>query len=379
MTDVPPELPRLPYEPYESLSERPHIMVDGAARASSVLTLSHWPQSPTPAPLARDVSAASVLEYVRLAARGGGASSGRGGRALRDALIGARAAEAVTNDHFDEDGLMSVFALVEPEAALARADLVVAVATCGDFGVVTDEAVARIAFAIAPLAASEAGAAAGTSACYAAALPRVAELLERPEHFARYAARELVEFAAGRAAIGRGEVVITEHLGLDLAVVARKAGAGSSGRTPGAAGGLPVHAAAVHSATTASRIIAFDGDCCECYLRYEGWVRTVSRRVPLRPDLAPLAAQLTDEEPSGLAWEANGVGAVVARLRPSGEGRTEIDPARIVALVGDYLASADPAWDPWRPGGGYIPVQERAGYEGRYGRRLRGSRRQARP
>ncbi|MGA8681636.1 MAG: DUF6687 family protein [Acidimicrobiales bacterium] len=375
-----PRLPGLPFEPYESLSERPHVMVDGAARPSSVLTLSHWPQSPTPPELARDVSASIVLEYLRLASPGGANASVAGARAVRRAIARGRLAEAVTNDHFDEDGLVSVFALVDPEAALAHAELLVAVATCGDFGVVHEPAVARMAFAIAPLAEAEAGAGSGTSERYRATLPRLGELLEHPERFERYFADELSELAYGQEAIAGGEVVITEEGALDLAIVERASSHRTSGdRIPGAEGGLPVHAAAVHSATSASRIIAFDGAACECYLRYEGWVKTVSRQVPLRPDLSPLAARLTAEEPSGLAWEANGVGAIVARLRPGGDGCSEIDPARIVTLVGDYLASADPAWDPWRAGGGHIPVQERPGYASSYGRSRPRPVRPARP
>ncbi len=52
----------LPYAAYEELGERPHVMVDGAARPGSVLTLSHWPQSPTPSTLARDLSTEIVLD-----------------------------------------------------------------------------------------------------------------------------------------------------------------------------------------------------------------------------------------------------------------------------------------------------------------------------
>jgi hypothetical protein len=366
-----PQSPKLPFEPYETLNERPHIMVDGAARPSSVLTLSHWPQSPTPAFLARDVSASIVLEYVRLSLAGApGTTRGPQGRAARAALARGRAAEAVTNDHFDEDGLMSVLALVDPAAATRWADILVPVATCGDFGVVHDETIAQIAFAIAPLAEAEAGTGSGTSARYQATLPLVLELIEHPERFERYWGVEAAKLAAGTAAIANGDVGITENGDLDLAVVERASVSGN-GRIPGAEGGLPVHAAAVHSATSASRIIAFDGERAECYLRYEGWVRTVSRRVPLRPDLSPLAAELTAAEPSGLEWEANGVGAIVGRLRPGGDGRTEVEPQRIVGIVERYLAAAEPAWDPWRPGGAYIPDVERSGYQGSYGRPTR--------
>jgi hypothetical protein len=355
-------------------------MVDGAARASSVLTLSHWPQSPTPPRLARDVSAESVLAYLRLT------ESTRSAAGLlprqpsaRTILAAGTRAEAVTNDHFDEDGLMSVYALVDPTAALADAELLVAVGMCGDFGVVASDEAARVAFAVVPLAEAEAGIRAGTSELYEAVLPVLPELLARPGRFERYWAPEARELAAGRAAIEAGDVEITEHHDLDLAVVSQRPGPasrsgsttspgpgrdspGEPGRGGGTAPGLRVHAGAVHSATTASRILAFDGQRCELYLRYEGWVKTVSRRVPLRPDLAPLAAELSAEEPGGVVWEANGLGAVIGRLHPAGDSRSELDPERIVTLVRNYLGSAEPAWDPWRRGGGHIPAEERAGY-----------------
>jgi hypothetical protein len=366
-------IPQLGFEPYESLSERPHVMVDGAARASSVLTLSHWPASPTPPMLARDVSAESVLEYLRaVQSIGSGASFPRARRGLRTVLASGALAEAVTNDHFDEDGLMSVYALVDPETALARGELLVAVAMCGDFGVVASDVAARISFAVGPLAEAEAGPGSGTSERYKAVLPYVGELLRFPERFKRYWAIEAAQLRAGRAALASGEVEIAERPDVDLAVVSRSRspGAGPSRGPSGASGGMPVHAAAVHSVTKASRVLAFDGQRCELCLRYEGWVRTVSRRVPLRPDLAPLAERLSAEEPSGVAWEANAVGATICRLRPGGDGRSDLDPDRIVRVVSDFLASAEPAWDPWRREGGYIPVQERRGYSS--GRRRAG-------
>jgi hypothetical protein len=343
-------------------------MVDGAARESSVLTLSHWPQSPTPPALARDVSAAIVFAYLTAVAawNSGDPLPGRL-RSAAPALAAAAPAECVTNDHFDEDGVLSVFGLVNPGRMLDTAELIVDAACCGDFGVVRHDIAAQVSFAIAPMAEAEAGAGAGTSACYEAVLPLVAELLDHPARFERYWRTEAEELDIGRAALASGDVEVVEHRHrrLDLAVVRRLGPAVTVARrvrVAGASGGLPIHAAAVHSVTQASRILAFDGEWCELYFRYEGWVRFASRPIPLRPDLAPLGLALSAEEPSGVPWEANGVGAIIGRLRPGTDGRTEIDPRRIERVVEDYLAHEAPAWDPWRPGGGYIPEPERAGY-----------------
>jgi hypothetical protein len=85
-------------------------LVDGAA-----LDLSHWSGNRTPAPYKRDTSTESALAYATSA--------------------GADAALAtVTNNHFDTDGVLSVWALVEPEAAARHAALLVAGAEAGDFG-----------------------------------------------------------------------------------------------------------------------------------------------------------------------------------------------------------------------------------------------------
>ncbi|MGO9557591.1 MAG: DUF6687 family protein [Acidimicrobiales bacterium] len=350
----------LGYAAYEALEERPHVMVDGAARRSSVVTLSHWPQSPTPQVLARDLSVEIALEYVRLAT--GRSSSGRRARPQVLGLLAAgRQAEAVTNDHFDEDGVMSVLALVDPEFSLAHERLLCDAASCGDFGVVTSDIGANIAFAIGPLAEQEAGAGAGTSERYLAVLPRVRDLVEHPEQYEALWHEEMQVFLAGRAAIERGDVLITDDVA-DLAIVRRgdTAGPGSSEasagatRLIGASGGLPIHAASVHSATPASRVLAFDGPRCELYLRYEGWVRYVSRPVPLRPDLEPLAAELTSLEPGQVTWEANPVGAIVGRLRPSSDGLTELAPELIAERVRAYLLDAPAAWDPFQPGGAYV-------------------------
>jgi len=361
MTSTPPALP---YEPYEALEDRRHVMVDGAARPSSVLTLSHWPQSPTPTALAHDLSAEIVLGYLGWRDRRRAGT----GREIAKAVAAAASAEAVTNDHFDEDGLMSVFVLVAPATALAAADLVCDVASCGDFGVVATDRAAEIAFAIGPLAEAEAGSGAGTSELYGAILPLVPELLAHPERFSHHWSPEMERLVASRAAISAGEVELAEDRRADLCVVSRSRHNGES-RLPGAEGGLPVHAVAVHSSTTASRIVAFDGDRCDVFLRYEGWVRYISRRVPLRPDLEPLAGQLTALEPGGVTWDATGVGAIIGHVHPGGEGRTEIAPENLESIVREYLVSAPPAWDPFRAGGGYIPVDERAGYRGRRPRR----------
>ncbi len=349
------------------------MLVDGAARPESVLTLSHWPQSPTPRALARDSSTQIVFAFLH-AARGdiGALGARRSNAEIIAAIAAADRAVAVTNDHFDEDGLVSVFAMTDPEAALRHEEMLVDVASCGDFGVVRSRKAARIAFAIAPLSeeAQEAatepdGVAKGSlgwsGTRYRAVLGRMVELLEHLEAFRGYWEEQDAAFAASLDDLGTGSVRIEEVPDVDLAVVRRdrhveraQAEAGTGGDSA-----VPLNEVALHSATSASRILAFDGDRCRLYLRYESWVRYVSRHVPRRPDLAPLAEELSSAEPSGIRWTADGVGAIVPQMRPETDRRTDLDPETIVSTVVSYLRSAPPAWDPFRRGGALIPAGRR--------------------
>jgi hypothetical protein len=357
------------------------VLVDGAARPGSVLTLSHWPQSPTPQALARDLSAQIVFAFLH-ATRGESApldgTAGRGGRGrsgdagIKSAIAAVRRAEAVTNDHFDEDGVVSVLAMAEPDVALSHEGLLVEVASCGDFGVVRSRQAARIAFAIGPIGeqaveASEPGSlgerpGSWSGPRYRAVLERAVELIEHTEHFRQYWEQEDAAFAASLDDLRAGLVRIDEVPEVDLAVVTRLSGAvpaPGSGAATGHLNAVALHEVALHSATSASRILVFHEGRCELYLRYEGWVRYMSRQVPRRPDLAPLAEQLSAAEPAGVRWAADGVGSLVTRMQPEPDGETELDPAVICGVVVAYLQSAPPAWDPFRRGGALIPMSER--------------------
>ncbi len=121
------------YVPYAEAAQRPNIVVDGAANESSVLTLSHWPKSGTPWPLKADTSVGVVFNYL-------------------DAPAWHRDVPPVTNNHFDEDGLIGLYCLIEPEHALTRRALLIDASSAGDFSVCRSREAARIAFAISRLA-----------------------------------------------------------------------------------------------------------------------------------------------------------------------------------------------------------------------------------
>src|SRR2546423_10914463 len=101
------------YLPYFELTGVPNIIADGHPRRSTVLTLSHWPSSGTPEALQRDLSAEIALAYLN----------------TPEFWVDAH---VVSNNHFDIDGFMAMWALCSPEAALADPVLVAEVARAGD-------------------------------------------------------------------------------------------------------------------------------------------------------------------------------------------------------------------------------------------------------
>jgi hypothetical protein len=60
--------------------------------------------------------------------------------------------------------------------------------------------------------------------------------------------------------------------------------------------------AAIHDVTDASIIIVVAGINVELRMRYESWVRYVTRDVPPRPELFDLASSLDAIEPAGAGW-----------------------------------------------------------------------------
>lgn len=321
----------LPFVPLEELGGRPHVLVDGAPTTGTVLTLSHWPGTPTPSWLEGDLSAELVLDA--LGPRG----------ATRLAPLLARA-EAVSADHFDEDGAMALFAASAPEEAARRSALVVEVARCGDFGVVRSRTAARVALAVAPLAAPLVGGRAGATAGerYRELLGRLPELFDHPERYRRLYEEGDAAIALGASLLQRGELLVEEHRALDAAVLC----------APQLPEGAVIHPFVLHSATSASRVLVLAGGRAWLELRYEGWVRLTSRRVTPRPALEPLAARLTALEPGPVAWEADDPSATRPVLRPSGAGRSDLAPDVIAREVLRYLREAPPAWSPAGPTAG---------------------------
>ena len=108
-----------------------------------------------------------------------------------------------------------------------------------------------------------------------------------------------------------------------------------------------VHPMAVNTSTSLLRVLLVHGRRYRLELRYESWVMLTSQPVTARPDLRPIAARLSELEPSGATWRADPPGALTPFLQLDDGAESGLEPARLVQILVDELADAPPAWDPF--------------------------------
>ena len=300
----------------------PNVIVDGLDNAATVLTLSHWPQSATPAALKADTSAEIVFNYLR--------------SSEADALKGD--AEAISNNHFDIDGLMGIWSMLNPDAALDHADLIVAIAECGDFERWTGEHAAKAVCALHALQFMDSSPLherlarivdpdERTAFLYDEMLPFVRSLLRDIDSLEEFWRDEYERIAAGRRLFETGTAEVEERRELDLAVFTLPE---------------PVHPIALNERTACSRVVLMIDEFH--YLlryRYESWVEYQSREVPARIDLGPFADFLQTFEGNPGYWKADDVASIVPLLRLEDEdvdvATSSITPGLFSNLVAQFL------------------------------------------
>ncbi len=267
------------------------ISVDGAWDQPG-LNLSHWPGNATPAELKRDLSTQVVFAFDRLPPE-------------RRAEL-ARGAVAISNNHYDTDGLCAIFALRFPERALAIEGRLVDIARAGDFFETPDERSFQIDLVLNGL----------VDAARSPWRARFSGLSDRErretvmrdavavldeivtgdlDRFADLWRAELERFRADRAALAAASRDDIAHL--DLCVFTAR----SPGFDPGR------HA--LFGSTGADRVFAIGEHKTGATYRFvigtHSWFDLASRRPLARPDLAGLAARLNELENSSPAAEVS--------------------------------------------------------------------------
>jgi hypothetical protein len=322
------------YCPYNATTEMANIVVDGSPNASTVLTLTHWPGLAQPVGLQADLSAQMAYRYVR-----------------GDPTVDA---DVVTNNHFDQDGLVAMLALVDPDDALRHEELLVDVAAAGDFATYRHPQSALASMAIAtyadpvrsPIASQLTGP--YDSQCtvlYETLLEEVVAMVTEPDRFRELWADEADQLDASENALRRGAITIDERPELDLAIVTIDVSEPErSGHRFAANEYRGAHPMAINNATGCFRILQTYGRRYTFTDRYESWVQYRSSRPLPRVDLRPLADELSSAD-SGIAWTASSPSSLTPQLDSNGE--SSLDPTAVLDHLARHLRTAPPAWNPY--------------------------------
>lgn len=272
----------------------PNIMVDSGRTPQTVLELSHWPGNRTPTSFKADTSTEIVLRFLRSPMY----------------ITLTRETHVVSNDHYDIDGLLSVWALLNPELALKWGQLVVEAATTGDFDRFTSpravqfcltlNAIERIG--IQPLLSRSRWTTEDvTGFINRQLLPVVSDCLERPECYRHLWAQEYREVEESQKSLTSGSARITELPDLDLAIVESE---------------RPLHDYAVYAATDRLRVLTVSGRQTYCLrYRYESFVEVTSRAPTPRIRLDALVKRLNELETVRGCWAAETVATAHPRLQ----------------------------------------------------------------
>ncbi|MDB5235961.1 MAG: hypothetical protein JWR44_2954 [Hymenobacter sp.] len=290
------------FVPFAQLRSQPTIVVDSVG-LGAVLTLAHWRGAATPAALRDDTSAGSVL------------------RALHHPETPGLEAAAVTANHFDIDGFIGVWSLLNPELALRHEELLRLVATLGDFreldwsNPLANHALRLVCWLNAEEKArfyEPFGAPArrrredeASAEKFAWFLPRFAEALENP-NLGRAAWEP--EYQRVQQAIGIVQGARTQRQDypeIGLVVI----------HTPEP---LPYYALFGPTAGFDVVLSIYDGQRYELECKYTTWIDLESRPTLSRLPLAPLADRLNALETSSRTWAADGLTDTGPLLRLAG-------------------------------------------------------------
>jgi hypothetical protein len=191
----------------EALDDVPKLSVDGTV--SNSIHFSHWQGNKTPSELKADTSTEIALNLV---------TSPQSDRFTKNI-------DLVTNNHFDTDGVLSVWTVLSGERAAKYRDTLIAAAEAGDFSEYSNADGVRVSLVIqgsdqaiptdntgSPFARLLAGEDVNDDArCYELILPEVERLLTNINEFEPLWSDGWKKIVEALESFDRGESIVTEH------------------------------------------------------------------------------------------------------------------------------------------------------------------------
>ena len=285
----------------DAIADTPKLSVDGTV--DNAIHFSHWQGNETPAEVKADTSTEIALNLVA--------------SPHRQELT--RGIDLVTNNHFDTDGVLSVWTVLNGESALPLREKLIAAAEAGDFSEFSSEDGVRASIVIqgsdspldksgSPLARQLAGEDVDAEArTYELVLPHVERVLTHPNEYESLwrESWSRIELALNSFAQGTSRVEENEKARLSIVTLAPE--------IFGASGFQPTHHAAPftaisHHARGEMFLIATpleNGWAYRIDYPYYSWAETVVRQKIARRDLSELMNELNELEGNSTGWRVD--------------------------------------------------------------------------
>jgi hypothetical protein len=240
--------------------------------------------------------------------------------------------------------------MLNPKLALEQRELLVDVATAGDFSTYRRPQAAKVVYTIrsyanaetSPLADELEGDDGSGSSRYQALLPLLEDFLDETDRYGPYWNEEWSSMLKSKTAMVMGEVDLREVPHVDLAVA----------ESPEF-----LHPMVLYNNTERLRVLtALPGGHYQLRYRYETWVQFASRPVMPRVDLAPLLPRLQELEQEKVQWTFDGIASITPMLRPLGaDGQPAASGLALETLLDELVAyyereqdSVALQWDPYQ-------------------------------
>lgn len=330
------------FEFYHSgLDNVPKLSLDGTVSHS--IHFSHWQGNETPAEVKADTSTEIALNLV--------ASPNK------EALT--RGIDLVTNNHFDTDGVLSVWTVLTGEKALALRDQLIPAAEAGDFSEFSNEAAVRASIVIqgsdqasakdecrSPLALHLANEGAVDDArAYELVLPEIERVLTRTDEYEPLWRTAWEQIAAAIESFERGRSTVQEFSEHKLSVITLAPEIFSASGFNPTRHAAP-YTAISHYAHGETYLIATPvsgGWVYRIDYPYYSWAETIVRPKITRRDFTSVLARLNERESDGNGhwkFDSSEMTSAVKFLNREGvPGVSAIEPDTVARVLNTELGS----------------------------------------
>jgi Family of unknown function (DUF6687) len=323
----------------DAIANVPKLSVDGTV--NNAIHFSHWQGNETPASVKADTSTETVLNVV----------------AAPNRAELTRNIDLVTNNHFDTDGLLSVWAMLTGERALPLRDRLIAAAEAGDFSEMTSVDGVRASIVIqgsdspidksgSPLAAKLAGRPVDDEAeQYVLALPHVEDVIRNTDKYEELWRDHWSRIESALDSFAQGASTVEEFTDVDLSLVTLARDIfGPNGFDP-ARDAAPFTAFSRRAKGTLFLITTQlnGGWAYRMDYPYYSWAETVVRPAVARRDLSLLLERLNELEtsPNGSWTDDSSELASAAKFQSAaGLQSSEIPPDEVVSQIRQIFAES---------------------------------------